>query len=86
MAVALTSSNKQTLRRLLKTGRWNNESEILRYGLYLVEKELVSQDLSPIPPGALSSAYAELSAEEKAEEEAMAKASLKHRPTKEDLD
>ena len=37
MATTLTPQNKQTLKRLLKTGRWNNESEIMRYGLHLVD-------------------------------------------------
>ena len=36
MATTLTTQNKQSLKRLLKTGRWNNESEIMRYGLHLV--------------------------------------------------
>ena len=52
MATTLTTQNKQTLKRLLKTGRWNNESEIMRYGLHLVDEEVQSKhavDLSPIP-------------------------------------
>ena len=40
MATTLTEQNKKTLKRLLKTGRWNNESEIMRYGLHLVAKEV----------------------------------------------
>ena len=40
MATTLTTQNKQTLKRLLKTGRWNNESEIMRYGLHLVAMEV----------------------------------------------
>ena len=40
MATTLTTQNKQTLKRLLKTGRWNNESEIMRYGLHLVALEV----------------------------------------------
>ena len=48
MATTLTTQNKQTLKRLLKTGRWNNESEIMRYGLHLVAKE-VEQAEKPDP-------------------------------------
>src|SRR5439155_10222330 len=48
MAVSLTPQNKRTLKRLLKTGRWNNESEVIRYGLHLVNKEVDGgQNLSP---------------------------------------
>jgi Arc/MetJ-type ribon-helix-helix transcriptional regulator len=43
MAVSLTPQNKRTLKRLLKTGRWNNESEIMRYGLHLVAQEVEHQ-------------------------------------------
>ena len=52
MATTLTQQNKQTLKRLLKTGRWNNESEIMRYGLHLVDEEVQSKcaaDLSSYP-------------------------------------
>ena len=49
MAVSLTTHNKQTLRRLLRTGRWNNESEILRYGLHLVVEEFESKTSLPEP-------------------------------------
>ncbi len=43
MATTLTEQNKKTLKRLLKTGRWNNESEIMRYGLHLVATEVERQ-------------------------------------------
>ena len=43
MATTLTTQNKQTLKKLLKTGRWNNESEIMRYGLHLVAMEVERQ-------------------------------------------
>ena len=86
MAVSLTPNNKQTLRRLLKTGRWNNESEILRYGLHLVESEVRREDTSPLPAGVLAASYKQQSAEEKAQEARMSKASIRHRPNKKDLD
>jgi len=88
MAVSLTPQNKQTLKRLLKTGRWNNESEILRYGLRLVEKELTQEareDLSAIPAEQLARALRQLTPRERAEERRMARASLRHRPRAEDL-
>ena len=50
MATTLTTQNKETLKRLLKTGRWNNESEIMRYGLHLVAKEVeTTQDPYLLP-------------------------------------
>jgi len=86
MAVSLTAQNKQTLKRLIKTGRWNNESEVLRYGLHLVEAELKREDFSPLPPGMLAASYKHRTKAEEAEEAAMAKSSLKNRPAKNDLD
>jgi hypothetical protein len=41
MNIALTAENRKTLKRLLKLGRWGNESEIVRYGLHLVKQEVV---------------------------------------------
>jgi Arc/MetJ-type ribon-helix-helix transcriptional regulator len=49
MAV-LTQANKQTIKRLLKTGRWSNVSEIVRYGVHLVDQECRREDPSIIPP------------------------------------
>lgn len=40
----LTKENKQTLKALLSSGRWNNESEVLRYGLHLVTLEAEQLD------------------------------------------
>ena len=74
------------MRRLLKTGRWNNESEILRYGLHLVEHEVRFEELAPLPAGALAASYKNQTAAEKAEEALMVKASLKHWPKKGELD
>ena len=89
MAVSLTLQNRQTLKRLLKTGRWNNESEILRYGLRLVERELTEEqraDLSPVPREQLAKALRQLTTREQAEDVRMTRASLRHRPAPEDLD
>src|SRR5438045_472903 len=76
---ALTTENKRQIKRLLKTGRWNNQSEILRYGLHLVLKEVgaTQQDWpEPISPKAMDRSYATESAEEKALDKAACKASV----------
>ena len=46
---ALTNENKRQIKRLLASGRWNNESEILRYGLHLVVEEFESKTSLPEP-------------------------------------
>lgn len=89
MAVSLTPENKRTILRLLETGRWNNESEIMRYGLHLVNQEVQRaqlEQLAPIPKGALAEAYRRQTADERADEKRMARRSLRHRPRREDLD
>ena len=80
---ALTAENKRQIKRLLRTGRWNNESEIMRYGLHLVVEEVRSKetpDLSAMPPGQLARALQQLTPRERAEEKRMAKASMRHKP------
>ncbi len=83
MAEALTAANKKVLAELLQTGRWGNKSEIIRYGLHLVKKEVENEarhDLSPYPRGLLAKAYGKLTKSEREEEAAMAKASSRHKP------
>lgn len=78
MNASLTAQNKKLLRALLRTGRWGNESEIVRYGLHLVAREVASEQLSslhPIPADILSRAYRKLSRTEREEDQAMSKAS-----------
>ena len=85
MAVSLTPQNKHTLKRLLKTGRWNNESEVLRYGLYLVEEEVKAkqrEDLSPLPDHVLAEALNTMTAEERAEERRLGRASARPKSAK----
>ena len=81
MAVSLTSQNKQTLKRLLKTGRWNNASEVLRYGLHLAAEEVESKEKrswpEPISEEEMTRIYKEESAEERRSARAAAKASVK---------
>src|SRR5438876_9297633 len=81
MAVSLTRQNKQTLKQLLKTGRWNNESEVLRYGLYLVTEEVRAkqrEQLRPIPEGELARMYERAETkQDRAIERKLGKASMK---------
>ena len=89
MATTLTPQNKQTLKRLLKTGRWNNESEIMRYGLHLVDEEVQSKrrsDLSPMPDEQLAKALSQKTRRERAEEKRMAKASMRLKPSEKDFE
>ncbi len=78
MAHTLTTPQKRLIQELLKVGRWNNESEILRYGLHLVAKEVEDEQarsLEPYPPGVLARAYRRLTSKEQKEEKALASAS-----------
>ena len=60
MAASVTLPQNQLLDRLLKSGRWNNKSEIIRHGLELIQRELEEQELSPYPDSVLSDAYRQL--------------------------
>jgi Arc/MetJ-type ribon-helix-helix transcriptional regulator len=83
MSHALTATQKRLIRELLKVGRWNNESEIVRYGLHLVAREIETEranSLEPYGAGVLAKAYKKLSAEDRKEERAMERASAKPAP------
>jgi Arc/MetJ-type ribon-helix-helix transcriptional regulator len=78
MAHTLTEPQKRLIQELLRIGRWNNESEILRYGLHLVAREVEQEQersLGPYPPGVLARAYRRLTPRERREERALARAS-----------
>jgi Arc/MetJ-type ribon-helix-helix transcriptional regulator len=78
MSASVTSSQKRLVKQLLKIGRWNNESEIIRYGLHLVAKEVErdqERNLDPYPPGLLAKAYRRLDNTALEEDRAMASAS-----------
>ena len=78
MAHTLTEPQKRLIQELLKVGRWNNESEILRYGLHLVVREVEGEQerrLKPYPPGRLARVYRRLTPRERKEERAMERAS-----------
>lgn len=83
MSHSLTITQKRLVRELLKVGRWNNESEILRYGLHLVAREVEAEharSLEPYGPGVLAKAYRKMSAQDRREERAMERASAKPCP------
>jgi hypothetical protein len=77
MSATVTTVNKRLIKELLKIGRWNNESEILRYGLHLVAREVEEQqrcDLAPYPPSLLARAYKQMSTEELQEDRSLGRA------------
>lgn len=83
MNASLTTENKRLLKGLLALGRWGNESEIIRYGLHLVAREVQAEQersLAPISPGVLARAYKKLGPTDFAEDRAMAQASAYPRP------
>jgi Arc/MetJ-type ribon-helix-helix transcriptional regulator len=84
MGHALTEAQKALIRDLLEVGRWNNESEIIRYGLHLVAKEVETDasrgfELKPYRSGVLARAYKKLSKADRQDESAMERASAKPR-------
>ena len=88
MAVALTPQNKQTLKRLLKTGRWNNESEVLRYGLHLVDEEArakAARELTPYTDAELRKALKAETQADQTEQRRIGRHSARPKSTK-DLD
>ena len=84
MSIALTAENERTLKRLLESGRWQDESEIVRHGILLVEKEIAELDRNPwpqpLPNEVLERAYQNETAEEKEIERKLGEASCRHRP------
>ena len=78
MSASVTAPHKRLIKALLKLGRWNNESEIIRYGLHLVAKEVErdrQSSLQPYPPGVLAKAYRKLGRVASEEDRGMARAS-----------
>ncbi len=74
MSSTVTTPQKRILERLLKTGRWNNKSEIVRHGLELVRREVEREELAPMPDEVLAEAYRQITPQELAEERAMGRA------------
>jgi len=83
MSATVAMPQKKLLRDLVKAGRWRNESEIIRYGLELVRREVERDSLKPIPQKELAAAYAEMSREELTEDATLGRACAM--PTREDL-
>ncbi|HTL17676.1 MAG TPA: hypothetical protein VL793_10585 [Patescibacteria group bacterium] len=87
MSIALTPSNKKLIKALLRVGRWGNESEIVRYGLHLVAREVEQEhhrSLSPISRGVLARAYRKLEPHDFQQDRQFANASAY--PSKGELD
>ena len=83
----MTTANKKLLKALLRVGRWGNESEIVRYGLHLVAREVEleqQRSLAPISAGLLAKAYRTLSPDEREQDRALSRASAY--PAKRELD
>jgi Arc/MetJ-type ribon-helix-helix transcriptional regulator len=77
MAATVAQPQKELLRKLLKEGRWTNESEIVRYGIELVRREVDRERLSKYRDGTLARCYKEMKRDELADDAAWSEASLK---------
>ena len=75
MAATVAMPQKKLLRKLLKSGRWNSESEIVRYGIELVRREIEREQLSPLPAALLAEAYRRISSLEREEDARLGRAS-----------
>lgn len=87
VSIALTSSNKRLLKALLRVGRWGNESEIVRYGLHLVAREVEQEQrrrLDPVPRDVLARAYRKLGLEDFERDRTLSRASAY--PSQRELD
>jgi Arc/MetJ-type ribon-helix-helix transcriptional regulator len=82
MAATVAMPQKKLLRRLMKSGRWNSESEIVRYGIELVRREIEKEQYSPLPEGVLAEAYRKMSAEDHKLDQIFGKASARPEPEK----
>jgi len=75
MAATVAMPQKELLQRLLKSGRWNSESEIVRYGIELVRREVERELFSPYPETVLAQAYRKLSKQDQQADERLCRAS-----------
>jgi Arc/MetJ-type ribon-helix-helix transcriptional regulator len=86
MNASLTKQNKRLVKELLRVGRWANESEIVRYGLHLIAREVErerKESLAPYSPGILARAYQSMSAAEREEDRSLAIRSSRRHPEEE---
>jgi antitoxin ParD1/3/4 len=77
MTVALAAYQEKFVQRLVKTGRYNNASEVVRDALRKLEQADNSYlNPRPLPAGALAAAYREETKAERALHQAAARASV----------
>ncbi len=84
MAATVAQPQKELLRELLKAGRWTNESEIVRYGIELVRREVEREQLAPLPDKVLARCYRQMSVDEISEDHQLGAASA--RPGSKDME
>ena len=81
--MVLTAQSKRLLKDLLKTGKWESQSQIASQALYLLMKEQSRSQVAlpkPLPKATLKRIYnSETKAERKIERE-LAKASMRIKP------
>ena len=80
MAATVAMPQKELLRKLMKSGRWNSESEIVRYGIDLVRREVEREQYAPYPESVLAEAYRKLTREERRQDERMGRSSARPSP------
>ena len=81
MSKVLTRDDKQLLKQLQEAGHWSSESEIIRYGLFLVKKEIGQlESLAPYSKTLLRKAARRATRQDEEEDSRMARASARHRP------
>lgn len=77
MAHALAKANEVFIRRMVRSGRFNNQSEVVREALRRMEKEDLSYlNPPPLTPAQLEEAYAP-NPEEDAQERAVGRAAYR---------
>ena len=78
MPYTLTEPQRQYIKRLVKAGRFNNESEAVRAGVRLLEERESSYlNPPPLPPGTMEKIYAQQSKEEKEMERRLSRRAVK---------
>ena len=80
MSATIAAPQKQLVQRLLKSGRWNNASEIIRHGLELVRLEVEREELSPYPDSVLAGAYRQARGEDRDADSQLGRASARPAP------
>ena len=77
MSATVSAQQEKVLQRLLKTGRWNNKSEIVRHGIELVQREVQAEELAGVPDDVVRQCHAEMTAEEIEADRAMGRSSIR---------